>query len=735
MTINEQNGKLEKEYWENWLGDKDSKLSIDLVTIRNAVEKKYSNANDIALPFYTPHGKEHSEEVENLIHRLIPKEKFLKLKEMERFYLLASAWLHDVGMLRSISKEVWGKELDPSEIRKRHHITAQQFIINKYNEFGIEEKDKYFLAKLCRFHRKQVDINECDEELLVGNEKYKLRLLAAYLRLADALQIDSSRTPASAYAICLAYDIPSESKLHWIKSKLVAGVNINAENNLITVQFQIPNNDQLRDNNVDPIWVRQKIDSIIKHVMDDLRDELSSVMYILTRSGVSYYLDIEKVETLNYIDKQTLNDLLGLVMNYDILVAPSASKLLEMILVTIANISGYHVKKDETPRKFNNDINNNKITDDINQFLVKIEKNILAKRSCHLGLRNLIIKLNEATKDCLPENFECFIERINYLFQEHHAYRRKIKKYATSFFKDFIDDYNSFYKPSFIKEGAIINILLFGYSELVIKSICGFRDHLLRELNVEPITVRDSKLEKDISKRFRIFICEGQSKTHTAPRDRLLYHDGYSYAFALIKRNFTNLIVIPDIVVGNIIENNNINLVLVGANGFTNDVFKHSAGHGTVIKLIKEYNYKNMDSKKMLPKIILVVSTDKWSDKIDPIICKKAIDKNDNQANIDGYHFWKGLGNVPTRENFWITRDKNNYDIIKKNVENIKFYNPREDVIPIEYLDSIISDIGNFLIGSTDIDNQVAKIEAFFSTLKTQKPTIMKSPDCISNSE
>ncbi len=97
MIMNENNGKTEKEYWENWLGDKDSKLSMDLMTIRNAVEKKYANHHDIALPFYTPHGKEHSEEVENLIHRLIPKERYLKLKEMERFYLLSSAWLHDVG--------------------------------------------------------------------------------------------------------------------------------------------------------------------------------------------------------------------------------------------------------------------------------------------------------------------------------------------------------------------------------------------------------------------------------------------------------------------------------------------------------------------------------------------------------------------------------------------------------------------------------------------------------------
>lgn len=724
--------KTEKQYWESWLGDKGSKHSKDLDKIRDAVAKKYDDPQDIALPFYTPHGKDHCQKVEDLMHRLIPKEKYTDLEEIERFYLLASAWLHDIGMLRSVSKEAWGEELEPSEIRKRHHITAQKHIINKYPAYGVEEIHKSFIAKLCRFHRKQEDINECEEELLVGNKKYRLRLLAAYLRLADALQIDTSRTPASAYAICLAYDIPSEAKLHWIKSKLVAGVNIDAEKHLITVQFQIPNADQLKENNVDPVWVRYKIDSIIKHVMDDLRDELSSVMYILTRAGITYYLDMEKTEAENYIDKQTLNDLLGLVMNYDILVAPSASKLLEMILITIANISGYHVKKDESPLKFSDETDKNKITKDINEFLNKLGINVLAKRSCHLGLKSLIKKCKKISNDYLPNNLGGFIDQINVLFQNHHNCRREIRNQAEFFFGNLIADSNLSVDISDDESEPNINILLFGYSELVIKALCGFRDYLIHKHinpNVKPQSLYNSDLEETISNRFRIFICEGQAKTQTAPRDRLLYHDGYSFAVALSKRNFRNIIIVPDIVVGNIIENNNINLVMVGANGFTKKCFKHSAGHGTVINLIKEYINRNQPTEStVFPILTLVVSTDKWSGSDDPEekSNKSRNNKNNDKINIEGYCFWKGLGNTKIRENIWMTRDKNIYDEIQKDCGKIMFYNPREDVVPIEYLDYIISDVGYFPINSANKDNLKNNINAFFAKLQGKSESVFE---------
>jgi hypothetical protein len=45
----------------------------------------------------------HSLAVENTLHRLIPGQAVEKLRMRERFYLLASARVHDMGMLRGLN--------------------------------------------------------------------------------------------------------------------------------------------------------------------------------------------------------------------------------------------------------------------------------------------------------------------------------------------------------------------------------------------------------------------------------------------------------------------------------------------------------------------------------------------------------------------------------------------------------------------------------------------------------
>ncbi|ATW24292.1 HD domain-containing protein [Candidatus Formimonas warabiya] len=337
--------------WENALNNnyKNYLNKVRENVLKIYEQNKETNADP---PYYTPHGPDHCKAVEGFIHRLIPDYTHEKLLEEERFYLLASAWLHDLGMLRSVAEDVWkGESLTDAEIRKRHHETSEKFIIEQYKRCGIDEADKIFISKLCRYHRRQEDLNTCPESILVHNKEHRLKLLAAYLRLADALHIDSTRTPSSEYAVCLAYDIPAESKFHWIKSRIVGGIGINEKEHLIRVEFNTPDSSQLVKLKVDPAWVKSKIDYIIDLVISDLREELSGVMNVLTRSGITYYLDIQKNEVTVSMDNQTLNDLIGLIVNYDILLAPSASKLLELILLTISNIGGYRLIKNSPPDK------------------------------------------------------------------------------------------------------------------------------------------------------------------------------------------------------------------------------------------------------------------------------------------------------------------------------------------------------------------------------------------------
>ncbi|WP_148133469.1 hypothetical protein [Candidatus Formimonas warabiya] len=274
-------------------------------------------------------------------------------------------------------------------------------------------------------------------------------------------------------------------------------------------------------------------------------------------------------------------------------------------------------------------------------------------------------------------------------------------------------------------DSEMINILLFGYSELVIKALCGFRDLLIGQqvnndtnmLNRYRKGFYNTVLEENASQKIRLFICEGQPKTQIGRMENLLYHDGFQYANSLLERNFKNVILIPDAVVGNIIQNNHIHFIMVGANGFTNEFFKHSSGHSSVVNLAREYRSRN---KSAFPKVVLVTSVDKWS-ACAPLEEEQKDGMNDS-IQIEGYTFWRGLQSTKIREHIWFIRDE---EISKKlQDQDFMLYNPREDIIPIEFLDHIILDTGFHKIFSANKDeldrnklnfNSKKKLKGLFS--------------------
>ena len=672
--------KREMEIWEGWL---DKEHGLKLKAIRNSVTDIYKE-NEVKfhdLPFYTPHGIQHCSAVENLIHRLIPGEKYKELALKERFYLLAAAWLHDLGMLKNVYFTIYhNEEASASHIRKIHHITTAKFIVEYWNTLKIEEQEKELLAKLCFFHRKGEDINNCDEYFYVGNVGYRLRLLAAYLRLADALDICSDRAPSESYAVCLAYNIPDEFKLHWIKSKIVSGIFLDQEEQKIYIQFKIPKESDFPDKILFDM-AEEKLQSIIKIVINGLRSELNSVINVLVRGKITYYLDIVALYSKSILDTQILTDLREIVINYDIMMAPSASKLLDIILITVANLIGYSLHKGSTfkaipsslPKDYKNQLNK------INDFLAILESDILLARPCHIGLRKIVKKI----KDIVQKNdTEEIIKDIDELYQHHHEKRSKIRINAKKFFQ-------SRFKKRTIQP---INILLYGYSELAVKALCGLRDALIERKYPcikESKDIYNSKIERDHSENIQIFICDGQPKTQTGISTRYIYHDASQYAFYLTERGFNNITIIPDIIAGTLLACVDIDFIIVGANGITDKIFRHSGGHLALIKLARAISQKNNSKSADATKIILVTTTEK--------IGLESSDKSPvgnihhTVRDVEGFRMRRLIDDCSqNREHIWMMKDP---DLIQRLCESqIAFANPREDKIEISDIDYIITE-------------------------------------------
>jgi hypothetical protein len=155
----------DKMYWEKWLppdmGERLERIRESVTRIHNELE------GNPPLAFYTPHGINHLKAVEENIHFIIPAGYHKKLSESEKFFLLGSAWLHDLGMLRGIFNQDY--EIDETIIRARHHKRSEKFIIEHWKRCDIEEYESPAFALLALFHRRRSNISECSEYFEVPN--------------------------------------------------------------------------------------------------------------------------------------------------------------------------------------------------------------------------------------------------------------------------------------------------------------------------------------------------------------------------------------------------------------------------------------------------------------------------------------------------------------------------------------------------------------------------------------
>ena len=701
MTPEEEN---EKRCWESWL---DPDLGLEREQVKDAVERIFEAARrEPPLAFFTPHGPEHCKAVEDLLHRLIPMENYQKLHRMERFCLLASAWLHDLGMIRSVAEYVENRPLTDDEVRSLHHKSSQKYIINPPTRCGLKADCSDAVGLLAKHHRKQEDLAKCPGKVMVRGEEVRVRLLAAYLRLADALDVGGERVPEEAYAICLAYEIPSEVKLYWIKNKMVNAVRINSGTHDLTVEFKVPPPEELAVGQSQD-WMKERLQSIKALVCDDLREELLTVQNILRKEpgGLPFYLDVESDQFETVVDSQMANDLRELITNYDIMVLPTASKLIEMILITAANIAGFSLDENQNhPMRLKSaKVGPNRL-ERIDQFFSTAEQQILKNRPSHLGVKKLFDILREERERLTgasdDQKVNEFVNRLHNIYQQHRNARKAVRTEAALFFKEHYRGSDQLNKKEF-------NVLLYGNSQLVTKALCGFRDALLRANGQsDPLDIYNSKAERAASQRLRLFVCEAEPKTQTTFGDRLSYHDGSQYSLFLKRYGFTNIIIIPDVVAGHILEHIAIDFVFLGADGVTPEYFLHSAGHSSIVNLAWEWRAREAEEASAKATIVLVTTREKWVDR--PESETREANLTNERVQIDGCTFWRGLsyGTGPeavrarSREHVWMTRDA---ELLRKLCsEGIAFFNPKEDRIPISRVDFIITDKGSRSVKAPD---------------------------------
>lgn len=309
-----------------------------------------------------------------------------------------------------------------------------------------------------------------------------------------------------------------------------------------------------------------------------------------------------------------------------------------------------------------------------------------------------------------------------------------------------------------------MTILLFGYSELVTKALCGFRDVIIGSLLERYLQgyegwgsrgVRDEKergqkrgrdpdpqlpfhraeIERVASDFFRLFVCAGEPKTQTNSTGQLSFHDGSQYAEALCTHGFTNVVLVTDIAaVGSLLHRNTeclfrgergdpmVDLVVLGVNGIEEDRFRHGTGHlGVSAAVAALSSFYPVPTRHLarLPRLVFVATGGKIARKDASSICgaeapAQSTSKVVGDANAskrwswlepdpvkrEGYWIQMGFRNEAVRKQVFLVRDKKMQRFFYDH--KVRLYNPREEEVAGALVDDLILDTGFFYGAARD---------------------------------
>jgi len=156
---------------------------------------------------FADHGPNHALRVKSFAAQL---GYIQALNGTEQHLLRAAALFHDVGNI-----------ID----RGRHHIISQETVekLTAAGELPFSGREAALIGLLCRWHRKTYDPDRCDE---VAGERIRTGLLAALLRVADAMDIDQRRSDyTDRFARVLEFFYPNELP-YWHSLEEILGVRI-----------------------------------------------------------------------------------------------------------------------------------------------------------------------------------------------------------------------------------------------------------------------------------------------------------------------------------------------------------------------------------------------------------------------------------------------------------------------------------------------------------------------------
>ena len=670
----------------------------EICSIADRVQRLWSTRQSV--PYFTTHGPSHNEAIIHLLTQIIPRSMKTPDTELERYLLLVAAWLHDIGML---NLDFFTEQYRPSTVRAEHHQRSARWVVSKASELRLSSAEADIVAFLVTMHRKHEDINSCPEHMWVGTQKVRVRLAAALLRLVDALHIDETRAPLQEYLLYRMTGMPSEAKFHWVKARTVQGIDINISQGLIKIQIDIP--DESEDGEFDPLanFIRQGIE-----------EELETVRHTLAMEGVRFLMDVsvEQIRVPGFRKKDVdrakeigeLNNLIGID------VSPNARTLVNVILDSIEQIDT-DIQRELTAKRVLETL------EALRDYAKDLVPKVVA-RSCHVAVVRVFgalvcllqnhkpkfdwyasfslftlleqLKLQVKTQAEMEKSLTKAIEQIRFptndeacrtILHRVHKYFRWERNVLVEAIDGLSQEVCNSTDPILLPTDRI---LLYGTSASVID--------LLGTIATQTDDQEDASEIKD---ELEIFVAECRVKSKYATNSTS-FNDGIEYASRIAGKGYKKIAIVPDAAIAhlllpkeyyeqlvkspnNVTDDNQtteeedvhwtrrstpITKIFFGFNGLNlkKKFAVHSCGHLALTLLAKQP--ASSTEKTSDAKVYLVGTTTK---------CGEV-----NYKHVE-----------PRSSKTWLTGD---IGLLEKH--KVADYNPVDDIIKLDLVDKVISDLG-----------------------------------------
>lgn len=567
---------------------------------------------------YTPHDHTHNIRVEEVLYKLFPPEELNeRLSTEDIFLLLASVWLHDIGMIPKLfpeDKEPRGKDETikwDKKVRNEHERRTERYIRENREILELTDEEANALIEICRYHRykKYKELQEFAKENWewdISGIPIHIPLLTACLRLADALHIPR-RADVREFKIYMALGLDVISKIHWLKSKYAWKISPIRDMFKISIVLKKP-----------PGYPDERMEPLRRTIEVELQDEVDAVREILIKGGLPVYLTVEcecsEFRMMNHRDAEELEELLTDIELFDPTMSPNATSVIDIVLKQITLILDPIDKCGSISL--------------LNDYKTNVLDVIVKDRPCHVFLWKVkdLLDKNISNSNKLTEQ-EC-----NEIFEKiQHAISvwRKKGRYAMEKLPEM----------AYPVLAGGFPILLYGYSS----SIAECLKYLVER-------------HPNMKETLKVYVCQGVTKNRYRYNNRLIYCDGIKYIKELKERTeIKNISYITDSCASNLFSKGEVKKVFFGANGIDRSGHvAHTLGHLAIADMAKTYG---------IPVYVIADS-----------------------LKIGDYYRDPNL----QRGNQWLTTDVR----FEPEIENYENYNPREDIVPPDRIEAIITEKG-----------------------------------------